>query len=326
MSGMCLTWTKGVSIEFYIVNHYTGCRNTNNKMNLNELFLGKGIDPQRVIILRHRPHEPELNKVLPWLAAEKPDLFNAYQQTQGEKLEKAMKLLEGSGYIASFIGHKPEKAIFIGLYSIGVSKTLTREEYWKIPAFIELKDKYGMQGFTADEPRTSLLWFDLTPTGFYDSWKGKLVVSWPPPERSWWRRAHRNDMPILAILEDSALDANMPEWDEIVLTWEELRVLPSRWKNAFSHWRGIYYIFDDSDGRGYVGAAYGSDNLLGRWLNYAERGHGGNKLLLHRDPKNFRFSILQRVSPDMNQDDVLAIENTWKERLHTRAPLGLNDN
>jgi hypothetical protein len=47
------------------------------------------IDPQQVIVMRHRPHEPELRKVLPWLAAEKPDVFNAFQKTQSEKAEKA---------------------------------------------------------------------------------------------------------------------------------------------------------------------------------------------------------------------------------------------
>jgi len=41
-------------------------------MNLNDLLAGKGIDPQHVLVMRHRPSEPELNKVLPWLSAEKP--------------------------------------------------------------------------------------------------------------------------------------------------------------------------------------------------------------------------------------------------------------
>jgi hypothetical protein len=152
-------------------------------MNLNDMFLGKGIDPRQVLVLRHRPHEPELNKVLPWLAAEKPDVFNAYQQTQGEKLQKVMNAMTGAGYVASFIGQEPGKALFIGLYSIGASKPLTREKYWKVPAHIEMKT-FGMMGFTKGQSRTSVLWFDLALTDFYASWKGKLIVGWPPPERS----------------------------------------------------------------------------------------------------------------------------------------------
>jgi len=293
-------------------------------MNLNDLLRGKDIDPQRVFVLRHRPSEPQLNKVLPWLAAEKPDVFNAYQQTQGEKLERAMQSMAHTGYIASFIGREAGKALFVGLYSIGESQPLTYDEYWRIAAHRELK-VFGMRGFSGEE-RSSILWFDLALTDFYARWRGKLIVGWAPPERSWWRRAHRNEMPIHAVLENSALDAAMPDWDAINLTWDELRVLPTHWQDVLSQWRGIYYIFDTSDGKGYVGAAYGENNLLGRWRNYAAYGHGGNRLLRQRDPKKFRFTILQRVSPDMDANDVVRLESSWKQRLHTREPHGLNDN
>src|SRR6185436_11951901 len=58
------------------------------QMKLNDLLLNNSIDPQSVLVLRHRPKEPELRRILPWLAGERPDLFNAYQQTQYEKLER----------------------------------------------------------------------------------------------------------------------------------------------------------------------------------------------------------------------------------------------
>lgn len=179
-------------------------------MSLNDLLLAKSIDPQQVLVLRHTPYEPELNKVFPWLAAEKPEVFNAYQQGQGERLQKVMQQMVGTGYVASFIGHKPGKALFIGLYSIDASMPMTREEYWQVPANIEMK-AFGMKGFSEEESRTSILWFDLALSDFYALWKGKLIIKWPPPERVWWRRAHRNEMPILAILEHSALDTSMPE-------------------------------------------------------------------------------------------------------------------
>jgi len=47
-------------------------------MNLNDLLMGKGIDPQHVLVFRHRPNAPELNKVLPWLAAERPNVFQTF--------------------------------------------------------------------------------------------------------------------------------------------------------------------------------------------------------------------------------------------------------
>jgi len=131
-----------------------------------------------------------------------------------------------------------------------------------VPANIEMK-AFGMKGFRGDEEgRATVLWFDLELRDFYASWKGKLIVHWPPPERSWWRRAHNNDMPVLAVLEDSALDAVMPPWDEIALTWKELSLLPVRWESALSQWRGIYYIFDISGGKGYVGSAIWGDLII----------------------------------------------------------------
>lgn len=294
-------------------------------INLNDLLHTKGIDPKQVLVLRHVPEEPELKKVLPWLAAEKPDVFNAYQQAQGERLQKAMKDLTGVGYIASFIGREPGKALFVGLYAIKASKPITYEEYWKIPANVDMK-KFHMKGYTMEEGRPFILWFDLEQTDFYTCWKGKLIVNWPPPEIAWWRRAHRNEMSVLAILQDSALDAAMPTWDKISLTWDELHLLPTLWRAALQQWRGIYYITDGSDSKGYVGSAYGVDNILGRWLDYAKSGHGGNRQLRLRNPKDFRFAILQRVSPDDDAKTVSQIEASWKERLHTRKAYGLNDN
>jgi hypothetical protein len=292
-------------------------------MNLNDLFATIGIDPEKVIVMRHRPFEPELNKILPWLAEEQPGVFNAYQQTQGEKLENSMMKLIGDGYVASFIGQESGKALFVGIYKIDGAKPLTHKQYWKVPAYKQMQ-VYGMRGFQ-EESRESILWFDLTPTDFYSEWKGKMVIKWPAPERSWWRRAHKNDFQIYAITEESKLSASMPEWYALDLKWDELKVLPSSWREKLSEWRGVYYIFDTQACVGYVGSAYGSLNILGRWLNYAETGHGGNKLLKNKNPEFFRFTILERVSPDMSDHEVIAIENSWKNRLHT-IEFGLNDN
>jgi hypothetical protein len=295
-------------------------------VDLNDLLLNKNIDPKQVIVFRHRPPEPKLYKVLPRLAAERPEVFNAYQQTQGSKVEKAMS---SAAYVASFIGHESGKALFVGLYSIGPSKPITLDEYWQVPAYIEIRDRYGANGFSEKDVaagRSTVLWFDLALMDFYSSWKGRLIVGWPPPGIAWWRRAHQNTIPVLAIREDSALDPAMPDWHEITLDREELGILSPSWESKLAEWRAIYYIRDSSDGKGYVGSAYGVDNLLGRWRGYAASGHGGNALLKKRNARNFQFSILQRLSPDEDVDDVIRLEGTWKRRLHTRWPDGLNEN
>lgn len=295
-------------------------------MDLNQLLLAKDIDPKTVIVMRHRPSEPKLAKVIGWLAAEKPECYNAYQQTQGPAVEKAMQGLSGRGYIASFIAYGSGRALFIGLYKIAGTTPLTPRGYWSVPAYRFLKDNFNMIGLPELRRHDTILWFDLKLAKHYQEWMGKLVIKWPPPDRSWWRRAERNVMEVVAIHEESVLELAMPPWDAINISWNELSVLPSKWRAALAQWRGIYFIFDESDGKAYVGSAYGDENIYGRWAKYAASGHGGNKLLKKRHPHNFRFTILQRVSPDMDADEVIRLESSWKERLHTRHPFGLNEN
>ena len=287
-------------------------------MDLNDLLRRKGIDPHEVLVFRHRPFEPELNKVLPLLAADRPDLFNAYQRTHRPKVEKAMTKAR---FIASFVARGAGKALFVGLYEIGKTKPLTHAQYWRVPAHVELK-KLGMRGFLG-ESRPSCLWFDLKLTDFYSDWKGKLIVARAvlvasrPSQHDARARRPRGQRPRRG--DEEVARAGLG-------TWNQLSILPKRWQTKLAEWRGIYYIFDASDGKGYVGSAYGADNLLGRWRNYAASGHGGNRLLRERDPQHFHFTILELVSPTMDGDEVIRRENTWKERLHTRKPNGLSDN
>jgi hypothetical protein len=108
----------------------------------NDLLGKEGIDPKTVLVLRHRPRERELRKVLPWLAAERPDTYNAYQQQQSPSVETAMVKADD---VASFIGHEAGKALFIALYHRGQWHPLTHDDYWRVPANIEMRD-FGMRG------------------------------------------------------------------------------------------------------------------------------------------------------------------------------------
>jgi hypothetical protein len=169
-------------------------------MNLNDLLKGQGIDPKNVLVFRHRPSEAALNRVLPWLAAERPisaltNNAEAEGRTYNEDYERRQ-------YVAHPRGTLPG-GLCVGLYSIGDSRSLTPNEFWQLPESEQLR-KLGMRDFFAEDSRTSVLWFDLNLADFYADWKGKLVVGWPPPERSWYRRAHTNVFPVISILEDSS--------------------------------------------------------------------------------------------------------------------------
>lgn len=292
-------------------------------MQLNELLAAVEVDPKRTLVLRHRPTEPAFRKALPLLPGNRLDLFEAYQSYQGEQVELSyMKRL--GGWLASFIEYDVGKAVFVGIYRIDDAEKITREEFWAKPEQNELH-ALGNPGWKPKEERDERFYFALQRLPAYEDWRGKLIISWPPG-RAWTRRAHETPLNVLAIREDSFFAGALPSWDMIDFSWAELQILPNQMKAALEQWRGIYMIWDGWDGKSYVGSAYGGTNLLGRWLSYASTGHGGNKLLRKRDPAAFRFSILQRVSPDLSADEVIGLENSWKVRLHTRAPFGLNEN
>ena len=291
-------------------------------LTLNQMVRLSGIELGDVLVFRHRPREPSLNRMFPWLAAERPDLFDCYQSSHGANTESA---LSRARYLASFIRHKPGQALFIGFYAVKSFRSLTVEACLSRPLHRELMT-LGLEGMKATAGRKSVLEFDLPLMDWHSEWRGRLIINWPGLERSWYRWADRNEFAIMAIAEESLLTPAMPPWEELSVAWNELAVLPSSWRTALSHWRGVYLIIDQSDGRQYVGSAYGAENILQRWLHYSRTGHGGNKLLRQINPAHLRFSILQRVSPDLPDADVIRLESTWKDRLRTRAPYGLNEN
>lgn len=288
-------------------------------LTFNTLLASLGLRPELTLVVRQSPKEPRLRRVLPWIASERPDLYRAYHQVQWPATERALAKAER---LISFIAHESGRAVLAAAYTVGASSPLPKETYWEVPEHRELA-AHGMAG--PNEQRADMRRFELPPLPGFEGFVGRLVVDWPPPARSWTRWADRQALPISSIAEQSVLARSMPPWEQLVLSTGDLTLLPLSWAAALSQWRGIYLVFDTERQAGYVGAAYGRDNILGRWREYAIGGHGGNKRLIVSNPTALRFSILQRTSPDMAPDDVQRLEATWKHRLHSREH-GLNAN
>lgn len=290
-------------------------------MEINILFEESKIDFANLLMLRHTP-KPSIKKELPYLAEIHPSAFNNYQQTQSSV--ESEKRLAKAAYVAAFIGETKNQAVFVGIYRNNAHRIITSKQYWRMPSSKILR-QYG-ESIPAVDLRPNVLWFDLQPLQKMQHLKGKLVIEWPAPTISWMRWAQKGAFPICAILEESRFIQPLSDWKEIVWSWNKLQNLPRSWQEALKHWRAIYLIHDRSDGKNYVGSASGKYNLLGRWINYRDKHDGGNVLLKNRKPENLQFSILERVSPDMTKGEVINLETSWKLRLHTHAPSGLNLN
>lgn len=285
-------------------------------MELNDLLIKQGIDPAKVLVLRHRPTERELNRVFPALVSDHHDAFDAYQATQNPTVEKAMAK---ATHIASFYGHKPGKALFLGLYSRDGQRPITSAEFAEMAAYQKLWE-HGHR----PTAREDFLYFTLTPTEALAKWQGKMVVSWPGKEVGWHRWAGNNVFPIEAITEQSQLVEEIPHWKQVRLTWAELTMFHKSWERELSRWRGIYYIFDTAQSKGYVGSAGSENNIWQRWSDHLKKGGDAKKLRLC-DPRNFVFTILEITNHEMPVDELVAIETNWKLRLNT-VQGGLNDN
>lgn len=277
----------------------------------------EGIDAADVLLIRHTPREPALRRIFPWIVADRPELFLTWQRIQWKTAETAMTKAK---MVAAFVGMEAGAAVFAGLSRIDAWREIDHAAYLALPGNAEL---FGL-GMTVSD-RSRYLDFQLAPLEALQALQGRLIVGWPKPERSWWRWADRGVFPIQYILEESRFAQHMPPWEDLVLTWAELHALPRSWRLQMSQWRGVYYIFDTARARGYVGSAYGAENVLGRWLEYARTGDGSNKGLRASRPADLLFSVLSRCSPDLAAEDVIAIEAGWKRRLHSRS-FGLNEN
>lgn len=106
------------------------------------------------------------------------------------------------------------------------------------------------------------------------------------------------------------------------------------WKAALQNVKGVYLITDKSNGKRYVGSAYGESGLWARWNCYIGTGHGGNdeftKLIKRKGRdyalKNFRLSLLEYRSMKTDDREITQREGFWKGVMLSRGKYGYNRN
>jgi hypothetical protein len=133
------------------------------------------------------------------------------------------------------------------------------------------------------------------------------------------------------ILPDTFDNDLFPGYEKVNISWDEMkRVLEKdNWKTALQNQKGVYLITDKSNGKMYVGSAYGENMILGRWLSYVNCGHGGNvelkSLTFDHIKTNFRYSILDIYKSTTDDNVIIERESWWKNVLFTRT-YGYNSN
>lgn len=276
-----------------------------------------GIAASNLALCLHKPSSAAARRRFAALLEHAPEVVEAYQSTHSTIAEGTLKRRR---FMASFLAGAPGELTFIGLYEVAGWEDLSAQALDAMPAMARMKAAMEDRSF-AEEGRGRAL-FDLRPDGRLIDLRGRAVVA-DPGSRAYMRRAETTPLPILELRRTPRLAPPMPPWTEFALAAPEIADLPRDWAAALAEWRGIYLITDESDGARYVGSAYGAENLLGRWRAHVAREAGVTVGLADRDPASFRFSILDRLSPDAPAEEVIRVEQTWMERLHT-VRFGLN--
>ncbi len=130
-----------------------------------------------------------------------------------------------------------------------------------------------------------------------------------------------------------ACKAAFPGYDKVDISWKDLSewIKTDSWKTALENQKGVYLITDISNGKRYVGSAYGDEMIYGRWTSYIKNGHGGNaelkKLGFDYIKTNFKYSLLEIFKSTADDKIILERESWWKDVLMTRNKrFGYNDN
>lgn len=289
----------------------------------NDLLTINGISPQDVAVALHKPANTSERQALCTMIDEDFAAFNAYQSTHARIPEATLK---ARGIMASFVMTSDGRMTFVGLFANAGSQPFAQAGPHVYALFVRMTRKMTgpdeVNGRSGLEALQNRLLFDLSRLDTMSDLSGRLIVQ-DPGARNYMRVADRTPLPVVELTKEAQMTPPVPNWDALVLTAPDLRKLPNSWRVQLSAWRGVYLIVDRCDGARYVGAAYGSENLFGRWSQHVAREIGITKELSQRDPAEFQFSILELLSPAATADEVIGAERKWMRRIGT-LEFGLN--
>lgn len=171
----------------------------------------------------------------------------------------------------------------------------------------------------------------------YAKYFGRVVVRYRNTSQNLIRKAVSlmEQLEVESILPDVFDDDIFPGYENVNLSWSALKrnIEKESWKTALQNQKGIYLIADEKTGKLYVGSAYGTHMILGRWRSYVHGGHGGNVELreivktygFDYIKQNFRYSILEIYKSTVDDETIINRESWWKNALLSRT-FGYNSN
>jgi hypothetical protein len=275
----------------------------------------------------HKPREPAFLAVLPTLPQTDEAAALGYHRYHSARTGRVLS--DGRPWIATFakvadLGGGASGVLFMGLYRNRGVRPIGLVDFRADDAVRRPIADFGVyaENFASGAAPVDIVRVEMDPAPALSALTGRLSVA-VRLSQGYIRKAENLAAPVHAIAATPAGAVSAPDWREMIADAAILRAIPPGWAARLAQWRGVYLIVDRDDGARYVGSACGADNLLGRWQAHVAGEHGMTVGLAKRDPARFRFSILERMSPDAPPDEVIARERSWMERLDT-VRFGLN--
>ena len=272
------------------------------------------VDKKSVRLIRHKDNREEkiidgkfYKNSLYDLYLNYHDVFLCYQS------EQLVKRFTNVCYIVSFIGEEGTSSRFVGVFK-----------------------NNGIMKYIDDFNGKKCAKFDFVELDGFELLKERVIIDWKNPVS--WLQNYANPMPVIRI-DQGLYENNIPvftRFEDVILDYNQLKCIidtnNSEWKAKLESCNGIYLILDKNTGKQYVGSTYNKSGIWGRWTEYAQTGHGGDKdlrPLLEKDSsyakKYFQWCILETLPLKILSGQAIDRESLYKRKFGTRE-FGYNNN
>ena len=270
-------------------------------LTFNDLLTLQGVDPTQVRLVRHQDRRLRAGRLYEAWRNNRA-AFEGYQSAQ------ARDIFPLDAVLATFIVTDARKTVFVGMYRVdSVDSCLPGTTDPLLNSDISGHYKYALQLLDV-----------------LSDYRDRLAIEWGAGTRAWVQRAANQAKPVIEIAEQ--YEPKFPGFRSFTRRVDDVPALPSGWQQVLRSVKGVYLLVDVETGQQYVGSAKGADSLLGRWMDYATDGHGGNLALKEATKKGrrtYQVSVLEVVDENTPDETIEQIESYWKSKLLSRE-FGLN--